>query len=225
MSYTPSVPPEFVGLARAFRARVGAEDDEVGQTIQRLVKPLTARRKRSATFRPETLIDVERQYRMLPSTGRLTLKVERDRKGLLIEEYRCAAGEFRFRAWNSDATDPDIGVVRITLVARHWQPVGFAGNIICSVSLHALARRFQRGFVTTDEAISSELRQIALRYNEIVESMGDFSVAGDGGRWVGGVVRTEVEGTWEPTLTLRSFTPFGAPVRGTAFAAVAAPLG
>ena len=56
----PAVPPEFVGLARAFRARL--KDAEVGRTIQGIVKPLQARRKRSATFRPETLIDAERQF-------------------------------------------------------------------------------------------------------------------------------------------------------------------
>ena len=68
----PGVPAEFVGKARVFRARVGAEDAAVGQTIQHIMEPpLRTRRRRSATFRPETLIDAERQFRLLPSAGRL----------------------------------------------------------------------------------------------------------------------------------------------------------
>jgi hypothetical protein len=93
------------------------------------------------------------------------------------------------------------------------------GNIVASVSLHALARRYQRGFNTTDAAILSELRELALRHEEIVEAMGEFSLPGDGGSWVGSVARTQVDDMWEPTLTVRTFTPFGAPVRGVAFAA------
>jgi hypothetical protein len=39
-----SVPFEFVGRARAFRARVGAEDDAIGQAVLQIMAPLTRRR-------------------------------------------------------------------------------------------------------------------------------------------------------------------------------------
>ena len=95
-----AVPPEFVGLARAFRARVGRDDAVVGQTIQSIVAPLVARRKRKATFRAEQLIDAERQFRFqVPAGARLVLKVERDRHALRIEEHRAASGRFRFCSW------------------------------------------------------------------------------------------------------------------------------
>jgi hypothetical protein len=51
-----------------------------------------------------------------------------------------------------------------------------SGDIVASVCQHAIARRFQRGFNTTDEAILSELRQIALCHATIVEALGDFSI-------------------------------------------------
>ena len=78
------------------------------------------------------------------------------------------------------------------------------------MSLHALARRFQRGFDTSDAAILSELKQIALRHEEIIEALGEFSLPADGGSWVGEVARTQVEDLWEPTLTLRSVRRAGA---------------
>ena len=92
-----------------------------------------------------------------------------------------------------------------------------SGGIVVSVSLHAVARRMQRGFSTNDETILSELRQIAVMYSTIVESLGDFSIPGDGGLWCGEVGRNGSA----PLLAIRTFTPAGAPVTGTAFAAVA----
>lgn len=217
MSYGPSVPAEFIGRARAFRARVGAEDAAVGQTILKIMRPLERRRKRSATFRPEQLIDAERQFRQLPSAGRLALKIERDKRSLRIEEFRVAAGQFRFCSWTDGATDADIGVVKVNLSAVPWGPVGATGNIVASVSLHALARRFQRGFNTSDEAILSELRELAVRHVAIAAALADFSVACDGGSWVGEVAKIDVAEVSCPVLAIRTFTPAGAPTREAHF--------
>jgi hypothetical protein len=216
------VPPEFLGRARAFRARIGADDAAVGMAINRITAPLLARRRRKATFRPETLIDAERQFQFqVPAGARLTLKVERDRHGLRIEEFRVAAGEFRFCSWEDDAADADPGVVRVVLEATGWGAVGATANIVASVSLHALARRYQRGFDTSDAAILAELRELAMRHAAIVEAQGDFSMAFDGGSWVGEVARTEVAQVSCPVLAVRTFAPAGAPVRGTVFAVAA----
>jgi hypothetical protein len=75
-----------------------------------------------------------------------------------------------------------------------------------------LARRFQRGFDTTDGAILAELRELAMRH---------AAMAFDGGSWVGEVARTEIAQVSCPVLAVRTFAPAGAPVRGTAFAAAA----
>lgn len=93
------VPFEFTGLARLFRDRVGAEDDSIGRAVMQIMAPLTRRRARSKTFRPADLIDAERQFRQLPSAGRLSLKIDRDKHGLRIEELRCASGRVRFCSW------------------------------------------------------------------------------------------------------------------------------
>lgn len=215
---SPGVPFEFVGRARAFRARVGAEDDAVGRSILEIMAPLDRRRRKSKTFRPADLIDSERAYRALPSAGRLSLKIHRDKHGLKIEELRCAAGRVRFCSWADDALDPDIGIMRIELQAQSWGPAFVAGNLIASLCLHSLGRRFQRGIRTDDATILAELKQIALCQPDIVEANGAFSIPGDGGSWVGEVGQRDAM----PMLAIRSFVPPGAPVGGVAFAAVAA---
>jgi hypothetical protein len=208
---------EFLGKARMFRDRVGAEDDAIGRAVMRIMAPLGRRRARSKTFRPADLIDAERQFQQLPSAGRLALQVDRDKHGLRIEELRVAAGRVRFCSWAGDAADQDIGIMRISLEAVLWGPAFVSGDLIASLSLHALGRRYQRGFNTSDAAILSELRAMALCHADIIQTLGDFAIAGDGGMWVGEVgLRDSM-----PVMAIRSFTPAGAPVTGVAFGAVA----
>jgi hypothetical protein len=201
-----------------FRDRVGAEDDAIGQAVLQIMAPLTRRRRKSRTFRSADLIDAERQYRQLPSAGRLSLKVERDKHGLRIEELRVAAGRVRFCSWAGDASDPDIGVMRIELQATSWGQCYVVGDLVASISLHALGRRFQRGFRTDDESILSELKALALCHADIVETLGDFSIAGDGGTWVGEIGLRDAM----PVMAIRSFKPAGSSVTGTVFGMVAA---
>jgi hypothetical protein len=173
-------------------------------------------------FRAEQLIDAERQFRFqVPAGARLALKVERDKSGLRIEEFRVAAGQFRFCSWTDGASDADVGIVRVILEATAWGAVGATGVIVASISLHALGRRFQRGFNNTDEAILLEMRELALWHAGIVEVWGNFAIAGDGGTWCGEVARTQIAEVSCPVLAIRTFAPAGAPVRGVAFAAAA----
>jgi hypothetical protein len=212
---SPSVSAEYAGKARLLRARIGAEDDAVGRSVMAIMAPLARRRQKSRTFRSADLVDAERQFRALPSAGRLSLKIDRTKTGLRIEELRCAAGKIRFAEWSSGAADPDIGIMRIALEATSWGPAFVAGDLIASLSLHALARRFQRGFRTDDESILSELRSMALCHADIVETPGQFAIAGDGGTWVGEIgLRDGMR-----VMAIRSFKPAGAAVTGTAFAA------
>ena len=90
-------------------------------------------------------------------------------------------------------------IVRVVLEATAWGAVGATANIVASISLHALARRFQRGFDTTDGAILVELRELAMRHAAIGVSLCD------GGSWVGEVARTEVAQVSCPVLAVRTF--------------------
>ena len=208
---------EFLGKARMFRDRVGAEDDAIGRAVMRIMAPLARRRARSKTFRPGDLIDAERQFRQLPSAGRLSLKVERSKTGLKITELRCASGKIRFAEWQNGATDPDVGIMKIDLQAISWGAAFVSGDLVASLSLHALARRYQRGFRTDDETIMAELKALAMLHDDIIQTPGEFSIGGNGGNWVGEVgLRDGMR-----VLAVRSFKPAGASVTGTAFAAVA----
>jgi hypothetical protein len=155
---------------------------------------------------------------MLPSAGRLALTIERDKTGLRIEELRVAAGKIRFVAWEDGGSEVDVGIVRIELQAVSWKPAFVVGDLIASLSLHALGRRYQRGFDTSDAAILAEMRTIALCQPDIVEANGAFSIPGNGGSWVGEVGQRDAM----PMLAIRSFVPPGASVPGVAYGAVAA---
>jgi hypothetical protein len=183
-----------------------------------IMAPLARRRLKSRIFRPGDLIDAERQFRALPSAGRLSLRIDRDKHGLKIEELRCAAGKIRFAEWAGDAADPDIGVMKIELQAVSWGQCFVAGDLVASLSLHALGRRFQRGFRTDDESILSEFRSMARCHPDIIQTPGDFSIPGDGGLWVGEIGLRDAM----PVMAIRSFKPGGAAVTGTAYGMVAA---
>jgi hypothetical protein len=208
-------PFEFLGKARMFRDRVGAEDDGVGRAVLAIMAPLARRRLKSRIFRPGDLIDAERQFRNLPSAGRLSLKIERDKHGLRIEELRCAAGKIRFAEWANDASDLDIGIMRIELTAVSWGPAFVGGDLVASLSLHALARRYQRGFNTSDETILLELKALAMCHADVVQTPGDFAIGGSGGNWVGAIGLRD----GMPVMAVRSFKPGDAAVSGLAFAA------
>lgn len=108
--------------------------------------------------------------------------------------------------------------MRIELQAVSWGPAFVAGDLIASLSLHALARRYQRGFDTSDAMILSELKALAMCHADVVQTPGDFAIGGSGGNWVGEVGLRD----GMPVMAVRSFKPAGAQVSGVAFAAVAA---
>jgi len=73
--------------------------------------------------------------------------------------------------------------------------------MIASVSLHALARRFQRGWTTTDAAVMEDLRALALWQG----GGGEFSVPVADGFWVGSTRETTFAGQTQRSLLVRTF--------------------
>jgi hypothetical protein len=76
------VPAEFVGLARLFRDRIEAPDEDTSKRIDDIAMPLALRRRRHPMPRRDALIDTARRWRTeLAGVCRLALAGAKLQKG------------------------------------------------------------------------------------------------------------------------------------------------
>ena len=71
--------------------------------------------------------------------------------------------------WTDDAREPGVCVVRITLAIAAHEKLSMATHTFCSVSLHALGRRYQRGRPDTDDAIIADLHALTGAHERLVK--------------------------------------------------------
>jgi hypothetical protein len=137
---------EFVGLARRFRNAVVSEDALIEAAFQRLDGPILARLRRKPKLRPEQPRAIVRAWVMtLPADFRLGPPlVVYQRGGFAITETRLTASWITDDAWGHADRECGVGLCTLTFAVRDgalmrlWQP-------LANVSLHALARRIERG--------------------------------------------------------------------------------
>jgi len=119
-----------------------------------------------------------------------------------ICEVRCTAGSFRFKDWEGDAHEPDIGLVEIIMSARPGRFEITPPRLLGSISLHSLARRYERGRDRGTEAIRADLAAIARAHAGVMEApWGPFRIPAGAGCWVGEVVKASTG----PCLSVRSY--------------------
>jgi hypothetical protein len=96
-----------------------------------------------------------------------------------IDELRVSAIDTRFSDWAPDDFEPDLAIIHARLrVAPHCFELEVP--IVASISMHALARRYQRGFDTSRAAILADVAALA-----VAPEGNEWQVATSGGRWVG----------------------------------------
>lgn len=155
------VPREFLGLARDLRRRLAAADAQVAPGLEHALRPLRERLERRPTLRADLLTDAERHWRQgVPGFGRLVLAAER-RRGRVpyFCELRAQAGAFRFATW-PPGFEPGLLLVLILAEPRPGG-VDVRQTPLAAVSLHALARRYQRGGDCSEAAIFGDLADLA----------------------------------------------------------------
>src|SRR5665647_1627305 len=81
----------------------------------------------------------------------------------------------------------------------------FTNAPLATISLHALARRYQRGFNNSDAAISTDLHALSRPPPGLLDNFGDFYIATESGFWVGPVVEIEDRGGPARILVARTF--------------------
>jgi hypothetical protein len=179
------VPREFVGRARDLLRRLGEVDARIEPAVRGVMEPLLRRLDRHPVLRRDMLIDAERRWRnVVPAFGRLAMEVDGENlRAPCFIELRVVCGISHCATW------PDEGQELGVLVG--WHAVEFDEQAVASrlvslaaVSLHALARRYQRGWDTSDTAIFADLAVLAHDFRQAV-MLPRFAVAVSGGTWVG----------------------------------------
>jgi hypothetical protein len=84
----------------------------------------------------------------MPAFGCITSSVDLKKKSINIDELRAGESIGQLSSWGPDAEqEPEIGVIRMTFhIEREiWK---FDAVPLAIVSLHAIARRMQRGIIS-----------------------------------------------------------------------------
>jgi hypothetical protein len=186
MHRPPPPPREFVGLARQLRSEIATEDTAACAAIEKLVRPLHQRAARHPIPRPELLVDAAKQWESaLPATARLALNVKITRRELAIDELRLSALDFRLLDWDSDNYEPGVCLIHVRLrVSPHVCEL--ESPILGCASIHAIARRFQRGLDVSRAAIFADLAALATAPVEGDDP--EREVRTKHGKWVGMIV-------------------------------------
>jgi hypothetical protein len=204
------VPAEFVGLARQFRREADREEGEIIAALDPIIEPINQRlhryperQLREGVFRH--LADV---WQSLPHDYQLAFRARTDprgRRGQIIE-VRVHAVTMLSDKWDPDAIEPTISLtshcVEVPLVDRP------ATQTIASISLHALARRYERGCDRAHHAVLDDLRSIIrANINDEKSHPTDqpFRIPTQRGVWVGQTTGVNIEGKPIVQFVVRTF--------------------
>jgi hypothetical protein len=186
----PAVPAQFLGLARAYRARLAAQDADTASRFDAVAGALRSCLMRRPTVRPERLTDAARAWQNNTGPGRLRLEIVKSTKTLDVREIRVTAAVGRFDGWAKDVTEPGIAIIGLQLEVGRRR-FRFDDAMLVGLSLHALARRFQRGFDNSAGALAEDFRALAAMVTDtVLDSGGGVEIAVSGGRWAGVVMET-----------------------------------
>lgn len=194
----PFVPREFLGMAREFRNVLVAEDPGAGEQQNAIAAGLRARLPKGSLPRPEALKAAAKAWREVPATGRLQLEIELSIRRLVIRELRVGAADNRFPGWKEWEDSFVILLTGFSLVRWNFQ---YHYEMLASISLHGLARRFQRGADNSTDAVVADISALATSTPECT-APGRFEVRVADGRWAGRVVPVR-DGA--PVLAARTF--------------------
>jgi hypothetical protein len=141
------------------------------------------------------------RYRAIKSPCRLDLHSYIEKNGALtMIELTAVAGRIARPDWRGD--EPAISV-EARAIGSH--PYRVERSLLADVGLHALGRRYQRGWKIDDGSVLLDLAPLGYRWRSTTQAGGEFRIeAAQGqGEWLGSV--TTVEGRQLPVLMVRTF--------------------
>jgi hypothetical protein len=204
------VPYEFVGQARLFCARIDVASKTASAAVMQIGTDARAIVQRRPTWRGEHFSGFERQWRQtIPDEGRIRLEIERSKRALIISELRLARATYEDIRWSQPS--PEASVCLMLCTFRLTTPAAFESKrlAIATVSIHAIARRYQRGFDNTDRAIQADISELATNGSQRLGSGAEnqtFAIPCHSGQWVGTIETVRLSsGPDLPLLNVRSF--------------------
>jgi hypothetical protein len=120
----------------------------------------------------------------VPSFGRLgdTL-IERKNYALSLAEFRLMTGDLNFDHWTNEAREPSIAIELVSIiVSRKRCKLDF--ETVAIVSLHALARRYERSVYRETDDVLADLTPI-VKASDALQQHRSFSIDVDHGCWLG----------------------------------------
>lgn len=192
------VPVEFIGRARQLRNRIAESHAEATAATEQLILPLRPRPDFAPLYSRSVLGIGAARWRALPAFGRLFLLSELNNGKLTLAEVRARASRMSLPGW--DVKEPALS---ISLRAIDIAPASFSERaaMLAVIGLHALARRYQRGYEHTDDAVLRDLAPIGREFVTAVSTFGEFRIAAGGGFWIGAVANSN----GSPVLCVRTF--------------------
>jgi hypothetical protein len=198
-----AIPREHLGRARAWRNELKAEDETAANRCIGIAESIRARLARGSVPKREALNEAARAWRDdVPSFGRLKLEIEAANRRLVIRELRMGAAHHAEGGWISPEEAIVIFVVGFYIGRQGFK---FFQELIAAVSLHALARRFERGIDNTDAAIRADLIALAgAAVNSAIGPSGQFQISVADGAWGGRMHRVNADTVIQ---SVRTFLP------------------
>jgi hypothetical protein len=195
------VPPEFISKARALRDLIQRETEAFEVSAERTLRPLIPRPAWPEPTRPDWYKGLIARYRAIKSICRLDLFSRIEREGrLVLTEMTIVASRIARPDWDGD--EPALSVEMRAIATR---PYRVERQLLADVGLHALGRRFQRGWAADDGSVLLDLAPLIYSWTPATKAGGEFRIAapkGDG-EWLGTV--TTVESRPLPVLMVRTF--------------------
>lgn len=196
-------------MARDFRRRTSIGDDVFRNYARHTVYPLKALWQVAPqhVIRPKALHRVLRRWQELPPFGRLRLDTQLHASDLLIAEHRISVGRTTFYSWQDGEAEPALA---IELVQFECSRRKFLFEYICLalISLHALARRFERCTSRADADIIQDITATVDAHQAALASTdSNFEIRCEHGVWLGTRKTTHFNGGREScqTLAVRTF--------------------
>ena len=117
---------------------------------------------------------------------------------------RAAPTKFRLEEWTAEEFETALVLLRIRLdvTADHFT---FESPMTVAMPLHAVARRFQRGFDIGEEAIRADMLDLSGAGESLAAAGDRFEHRTRDGRWVGRVAEVEDNGQPVALAVVRTF--------------------